>query len=469
MQVNLLARNGNKGTLPTANSWTCQQNNANSAYCVTIPTANVNNNNKNNTYAVVPVAELDRLTDLLFRAEGDCWKNKKRRMDAARYHYNLKAVFDLANSIAKGEYKPTTSICFVLNYPRYREVFAARYIDRVVHHLVAPFILAVTESVHFANGNISHGNRRNFSAQTGAEQIRQYMRECPNGYVATMDISGFFMNIDRQRAYDIFVMFCEKHKPAPYANWYTDLMLRLLNILILHDPASDCVRNSPISAWQRIAPNKTLFGNNGRGLPIGNFYSQLIANLVLAIWGMELLKLGCKITQFVDDMCIVAQDIKTISNARKASVDVLRSLGLELHTKKYYIQPVRHGVYFCGRVVYANRIYTNNRTIRACKNRIRKAAKNCTLTEAYGLQGSFNSYTGIMCHAKSMRIQRDLAQRVRETGLAQYVYFRESTGHVVMQIRDEYKPRNVRIKELDILTRQQKQYEYDYKTKCSTK
>lgn len=48
----------NHSTLPTSNAWTCQQHNASNAWYVTIPSANVNNPNKNYTYAVVPVAAL---------------------------------------------------------------------------------------------------------------------------------------------------------------------------------------------------------------------------------------------------------------------------------------------------------------------------------------------------------------------------------------------------------------------------
>lgn len=468
MQVNGIMSFG-FGTLPTGNTWTCQQNNANNAYYVTIPSANVNNNNKNNTYAVVPVAELNKLRDLLFKAEGDCWQNKKMRFDAVRFHYNLKEVFDLTDRIATGEYKPTTSICFVLNYPRYREVFAAKYIDRVVHHLVAPFILSITESVHMANGNISHGNRPNMSAHTAALQIQSYMRQYPNGCVATMDVSGFFMNIDRAKAYDIFVKFCERYRPMVYDTWYYELMLTLLRLLIMHDPTSDCVRNSPLSQWQYIAANKTLFGNTGKGLPIGNFYSQLIANLVLAVWGMAVLemKADCKITQFVDDMCIVAADANTITRVRKRSREVLNSLGLELHKRKYYIQPVRHGVQFCGRIVYANRIYTCNRTIRACKKSIYNAIAHCSLENAYRLQCSFNSYSGIMCHTRSYKIQRQLADMVLASDYAQWLRFDERNGHLVCVIKDEYKPLNVRIEELHNITKQQTQFEYERKAERS--
>ena len=57
-QINTLLYASHHSTLPTGYSWTCQQTNANYAYYVAIPSANVNNGGKNNTYAVVPVAAL---------------------------------------------------------------------------------------------------------------------------------------------------------------------------------------------------------------------------------------------------------------------------------------------------------------------------------------------------------------------------------------------------------------------------
>ena len=470
-QVTPTASLDDHSTLPTGNSWTCQQNNANNAYNVTIPSASVNNNNKNNTYTVVPVAESDRLLDLLFEAESDCFRNKKRRFDAARFHYNLKEVFDLEDKIRNHIYIPGTSICFVLNYPRYREVFAAKYRDRVVHHLVAPFISSVTEKVHIHNGDISHGNRHEHSAHTAALQIQENMRQYPDGVVATMDVSGFFMNIVRQMAYDTFVDFCKKFTPTGYTAEEVEEMLKVLYALIMHDPTSDCLRHSPLSAWKNIAQGKTLFDNDGKGLPIGNFFSQLIANLVLAVWGMVILALGldCKITQFVDDMCIVAANADIILKVREESERILSSLSLTLHPTKFYIQPVRHGVQFCGRIIYADRMYIGNRTVRACKNSIRLAIAHCSLENAYKLQCSFNSYVGFMCHCRSYNIQKMLMQMVLDSDYKQWLYFEDRKGKIVCEVKNEYKPKNIRIKELQELKQQQKLYEYEYrsKSKCS--
>ena len=57
-EINTLLSLLHRSTLPTGTTWTCQQSSASGAWCVTIPSAGVNGNNKNNTYAVVPVAAL---------------------------------------------------------------------------------------------------------------------------------------------------------------------------------------------------------------------------------------------------------------------------------------------------------------------------------------------------------------------------------------------------------------------------
>ncbi|MBQ4394391.1 MAG: hypothetical protein II825_03750 [Paludibacteraceae bacterium] len=57
-EINACLSTLNLSPLPTGSSWSCQQNSANYAYYVTIPSAGVYNLNKGNAYAVVPVAAL---------------------------------------------------------------------------------------------------------------------------------------------------------------------------------------------------------------------------------------------------------------------------------------------------------------------------------------------------------------------------------------------------------------------------
>ena len=197
---------------------------------------------------------------------------------------------------------------------------------------------------------------------------------------------------------------------AGYSEQRELFFLWVLHKLINHDPASDCVRNSPLCMWDKIPPAKTLFHNISKGLPIGNFYSQLIANLVLSVWGRAVLEMGldCKITQFVDDMCIVAKDKQVIHKVREMSIDLLKEMKL---------------------------------TIRACKNSIKQAIKaESNLRNAERLLASFNSYIGFMCHTRSYKIQCELARMIEQSDYKEYLYFKYKKEQVVCAMYEKYKP-----------------------------
>ena len=462
----------NRTALPSSNSWTCQQNNANNAYYVVPSTGEVNNNNKNNTNAVVPVAELDRLSKFIFEAESNCWKNKKDNPAAVKYHYNLKPLFTLKDALYDSTYKPKNCMCFIIHTPLPREVFASQYEDRIVHHLVAPFIYEVADTVHRNNGDICHGNRKNHSALSAAFQVQQNMRKYPNGVVASMDITGFFMSISRQKSFEVFKEFCEQYTPKEYTEKEIEFMLRLIYLLLQNDPTDNCIRNSPIEEWSKIRKDKTLFGKIGVGLPIGNFYSQLIANLLASIWGSSIQKLNlqCTVTQFVDDACFVADSMKTMRIIRKQSFKILDSIGLKLHLKKFYIQPVHHGVRFCGRVIFTDRMYTINRTIHNCEYAIHKYMQNITLENAKKLLCSFNSYTGLMCYCNEYKNQVRLSKIIEESKYSKWLYFKKQRSQIICQLKNEYKLKEISKNTIIELRNKQSEYEFKYnKAKCSSK
>lgn len=319
---------------------------------------------------------------------------------------------------------------------------------------------------NYANGNVSHGNRIGHSAQTAANQLQGYMREYRNEVCFTMDVSGFFMNIDRQRAYDIFVSYYNRYGATGYTDWQCNMLLNLLRVLLLHDPSQNCVRHSPAEMWKHIADNKTLFKSGGKGLPIGNFYSQLLANLVLANWSVAILALGfdLKISQFVDDSGGVGKlTNEQVMIVRKTSCDELGRMGLTLHPHKFYIQPVRHGMYFCGRWIYADRMYIGNRTVRACKRNIREASYKADYESALKLQRSFNSYIGFMCHCQSYNMQKMLVREALNAGLGKYLYFKKRHNRLICRMRKQYEPVTMIMEELNELLTYQKQLEYDFK------
>ena len=74
------------------------------------------------------------VTDL-FSAYFCARKNKRNTLNALAFEKHLESnLFSLAEEILGGEYTVSPSICFIVDRPVKREIFAADFLDRVVHH-----------------------------------------------------------------------------------------------------------------------------------------------------------------------------------------------------------------------------------------------------------------------------------------------------------------------------------------------
>lgn len=83
-----------------------------------------------------PIPETN-LKEELFLAYFDARKNKRSTMNALAFELHLEAnLFQLYDEIVAGIYEPRQSICFIVNKPVKREIFAADFRDRVVHHFI---------------------------------------------------------------------------------------------------------------------------------------------------------------------------------------------------------------------------------------------------------------------------------------------------------------------------------------------
>jgi len=73
----------------------------------------------------------------LYNAYYDCRRNKRNTKNALDFEMDLENnIFQLYNDLKSWKYEIGTSICFISQFPKPREIFAANFRDRVVHHLV---------------------------------------------------------------------------------------------------------------------------------------------------------------------------------------------------------------------------------------------------------------------------------------------------------------------------------------------
>lgn len=73
----------------------------------------------------------------LVQAYFDCRRHKRTTASALRFEQQLEHnLLQLHDELQDGSYRPGPSICFAISRPRPREVWAAGFRDRIVHHLV---------------------------------------------------------------------------------------------------------------------------------------------------------------------------------------------------------------------------------------------------------------------------------------------------------------------------------------------
>ena len=420
--------------------WCVVRNNATNAWICNANNGNVTTNNTYNRYRCVPSSELlSSFAARVLEAEAACYANKHQSKGSAALHYHLSSLVSLISQLKDGTWQPSRSILFAVSRPCYREIYCSPCIDRVVHHLVAPLLVEVAEYAHTKGGNVSHGNRKGYSVQTAAEQIRDNIYKASCGYsqpcyVMTYDISGFFMSIDRDKAIRLFIKYYdEMPKEVGRDDAFSIDMIRRA---LYDEPTLNAEIRGSQHLLDLVPVNKRL--RAGKGLPIGKYLSQLMACLFLADVNEALAGIdGLYHTQFVDDACNVASDLQTLWEGYRTAKAMYESKGLTIHPKKLYIQPADRGVAFCGRVIKMQRIYISNRTHGYCIDVVREALRHPCLTNARKLCNSLNSYFGAFSHCAAYNIQRAIADKALEA-YSEWLYIVYKPNHIVFRLKKIY-------------------------------
>ncbi len=82
----------------------------------------------------------------IFRAYYDCRRHKRNSREAVSFEINMEEnLISLLEEINSGTYKVGKSSVFIVDRPVKREVFAAGFRDRIVHHLLVNTINPVIE------------------------------------------------------------------------------------------------------------------------------------------------------------------------------------------------------------------------------------------------------------------------------------------------------------------------------------
>lgn len=379
----------------------------------------------------------------LFEAYLSCRKTKRYTQNAQKFEVDYEAnLFDLKEEIENGIYYPGRSIAFIVNKPVKREIFAADFRDRVVHHWLINTLNPLFENLFIQD---SYACRVGKGTHYGVKRVDAFIKACSenytkNCYILKLDIQGFFMHINRNL---LFIML-EKFIHQYYTQTDKALVLEITKKIIFNQPTQNCIIKGNKKDWYGLPKNKSLFHSPPDcGLPIGNLTSQVFANFYMHQFDAFVKKeLGLKYYgRYVDDFVIVHPDKDYLKSLiPKLSDFLLSTLQLTLHPKKIYLQHYSKGVKFLGTVIKPNRIYIANRTKGNFYNAIEKQNKiiqdhKPTKEDKAAFLSSMNSYLGIMKHYKSYKLRKRMIFKRLSGYWFNHVYLSGGIAKFVLKVR----------------------------------
>lgn len=397
----------------------------------------------------------------VFKAYYDCRKSKRRTINALSFELDFeRELVRLWQEINSGTYKIGRSIAFIVQKPVQREVFAADFRDRVVHHLVISKINSLFEKEFIAD---SYSCRAGKGTLYGVKSVQTQIEACSEGYtrdcyVLKLDIRSFFMSIDKTILYRMLHQFLNEKYHQPDKT----ILLRLIKQIIFNCPEDNCIIKGHRADWNGLPYYKSLFWSARRcGLPIGNLTSQIFANFYLDRLDKYITEnLGFRYYgRYVDDFVLIHPDKKILLEARLKIDSFLRSqLKLNLHPLKFYLQHYSKGVKFIGAVIKPNRVYVGNRSKSNLYDKIYKMlprmaqSLQSTLSGLDAFMACTNSYLGLMRHYNTYRLRSRILEKIDRTFLGEALEFAPNASKLA--VNKLFRPLEQKKRQL----RQQRQY-----------
>lgn len=367
----------------------------------------------------------DALLEDLYIAHQCARKHKASKSYVKDFEENLQEnLQQLCDELWDKTYEALPSNCFIINYPKKREVFAAQYRDRIVHHLYFNYTHGLFERTFIEDSySCIKGRGTSYGVERLAKHIRQeslnYKVPC---YVLNLDIRGYFIHINRKRLLDVATeslrkMSCHKVSAHGTKRWRevidVDFVLWLTEKIILLDPTENCIKICPELEWEGLDRNKSLFYTEPDcGLPIGNLTSQLFSNVYLNVLDQYIKRvLKCRhYCRYVDDGRIISTDRQwLLSLVTPIETFLKENLQLELHRGKLTIQEAWRGSEFLGIYIKPFRNYISNNALR----RMNTNLAHLDYRNHERVWRTTCSYLGTLKHTSSYNIRRDMFMRKR--------------------------------------------------------
>ena len=359
----------------------------------------------------------------IFIAYYDCRTNKRNTTGALEFelHYETECIH-LYNEIVNRQYILRPNTAFIVRDPVKREIFASHFRDRIVHHFLARKLEAYLERVYIHD---VYNSRKEKWTHYWISRVEKFLRSASKNctedvYILKLDISWFFMSIDKQLLSTKIESIVKRYIPKEEQ----EVILYLTKIILFSDVKENVIIYGNRTDWIGLPKSKSLFyAKEGKWLPIWNLTSQIFANIYMHEFDMFIKKtLHIQYYwRYVDDFILIHKDKEYLRSCIwEIRLFLQEHLGLTLHPKKIYLQHYKKWVLFLWTYIKPWRIYTGKRTKGNFYNLIQKI--NIRLIqddilseeEIERILSQVNSYLGLMSHTKSYRLRQKVSMLFHE-------------------------------------------------------
>lgn len=340
----------------------------------------------------------------VFQAYFDCRVNKRNTKDVIYFEENLEDnLIKLYEALNNSTYEIGQSICFVVEEPKYREVWAGQFRDRIVHNLIYNRIFnRFSRSFIYdsyaclpGKGTLFAVNRMNKFIRSATENYHK------KAYYLQADLKNFFVSINKNILNNIVLKNVEE-----------PILKNLIKQVIFHDPTVNPKYNSKMNKFDLVPRHKSLFNSGlNYGLPIGNLTSQFFANIYLNKLD-QFIKRKLKVRyygRYIDDLVMISQDMDFLNYCFTEIENFVTSeLDIEFHPNKTIRNTTDKGINFCGQIIKHHRNYIRNRT---AKN-IKQSFQNNTNKSNEHWKAQINSYLGLLKWCNSYNLRKSVIKDI---------------------------------------------------------
>ena len=327
-------------------------------------------------------------------------------------------IISILETLRQKTYKHSKYNVFLVHEPKYRIIMSEIMSDKVVNHLISKYVLAPGIYPHLIPQNVA--TREGKGTKEGIRYLKMYINKLKLNYdkvyVLKCDIKKYFYSID----HELILEKCKRFIDDPDVYQLVENVIKSTDEAYVNEAVDKVVKKEiervsklnildkglKIEELKRI-PRYPI----GKGLPIGNMTSQLLAIYFLNDLDHYIKeRLHCKYyIRYMDDFVIFDHDKERLKVLRKEIEEKLKEFKLELN-KKTNIYDLNHGFGFLGYYYFLKGkrliVKINPQTKRRIKKKMRKLKK----INAPNYEQVKASYMGYLkqAHTKNLLKKMDL-------------------------------------------------------------